>query len=111
MTQMTYEQLCDANAKLADQLAAARHEIIVQRAVSLNGYQIRRLWDFVDSEDEAEVEVVYVDHERPDGNSKEGEMMPVGVYAWFKDYPEEGSLYLPEEPEVTAVDGGSEHGG
>jgi hypothetical protein len=67
-------------------------------SISLNGYQIRRLWDFVDAEDEAEIEIEYVDYERPDGNS-DGEIMPAGLYAWFRDYPDEGSLWLPETPE------------
>lgn len=81
-------------------------------SISLNGYQIRRLLDFVDSEDEAEVEIDYVDHERPDLNSNEGEMMPAGVYAWFRDYPDEGALWLPQTPEQhMSVDGGSADAG
>jgi len=67
--------------------------------VAINGYQIKRLLDFVDSDNEAELTLQYVDHERPDGNSNDGEVMPEGLYAWFSEYPDEGSLWLPETPE------------
>jgi hypothetical protein len=106
-TQLSAEQLCNMNARLADQLAAARFEIVLQRAVTLNGYQVKLLLEFVDSEDETEITVAYVDHERPDANSAEGEIMPAGLYVWCTDYPDEGSLYLPETPQA---DGDDERG-
>lgn len=64
----------------------------------INGYQIKRLLDFVDNDDESEVSLAYIDHQRPDGNSNDGEMMPKGLYAWYTDYPDEGSIWLPETP-------------
>lgn len=95
--------------EIVDELLRLRH------GLGINGYQIKRLLDFVDNEDESEVTLAYVDHERPDGNSNDGEMMPKGLYAWYTDYPEEGSMWLPETPEehmesVTPPSGGSEHG-
>lgn len=75
----------------------------LRTGLDINGYQIKRLLDFVDNEDESEVTLQYVDHERPDGNSNDGEIMPKGLYAWYTDYPEEGSMWLPETPEEHAA--------
>ncbi len=66
--------------------------------IRLNGYQIKRLMDFVDGEDETEVCISYCADEREDLSSP-GEMMPPGYYVWCADYPEEGSMWLPETPE------------
>lgn len=71
-------------------------------AFDLNGYQIKRLLDFVDSDDEAELSLAYFDEERDDLESPD-EKMPQGLYAWFTDYPDEGSMWLPETPQ--AMDG------
>lgn len=62
--------------------------------ITLTGYQIRTILDMVDAEDEAEITISYIDYDRPCVDS--GEVMPAGLYAWFTDYPDEGSLYLPE---------------
>jgi len=71
--------------------------------IHINGYQIKRLLDFIDGEDETPLTLDFVDHERPDGNSNDGEIMPAGLYAWFTEYPDEGSLWLPETPEEHAA--------
>jgi hypothetical protein len=70
--------------------------------ITLNGYQIKRLLDFVDSDDESEVTIDYIDHERPDANSSDGEMMPAGYYAWFPNCPDEGALLLPLDAKASA---------
>lgn len=66
-------------------------------AFDLTGYQIQRLWDFVDGDVESELSLAYFDEARPDLEDPE-ETMPAGLYAWFTDYPDEGSLWLPESP-------------
>lgn len=69
--------------------------------IIINGYQIERLRDFVDAEPEAEV-TLGAFPERPDMET--GEKMPAGLYAWFADYPDEGSIWLPETPEDHMAD-------
>ena len=70
--------------------------------IHMTGYQIHRLWDFVDAEPDAQV-TLDVFPERPDLET--GEKMPAGLYAWFTDYPDEGSIWLPEnEDDHIAID-------
>lgn len=69
--------------------------------LGLNGYQIHRLWDFVDAEPEAEVTLGNFP-ERAD--MEDGTKMPAGLYAWFTDYPDEGSIWLPETPDDHMAD-------
>jgi hypothetical protein len=102
-----HEAICcaarDRIMRLTLQVRSLESRLASGPLMDINGYQIKRLLDFVDNENEAELTLRYVDHERPDGNSNDGEMMPKGLYAWYTDYPDEGSMWLPETPEEHAA--------
>jgi hypothetical protein len=78
--------------------------------IHINGLQLKHALDFVDQDDESELVIEHVDFERPDGNSPD-ETMPAGLYAWFYDYPDEGSLLLPESAVKTSVPPEDPHDG
>jgi hypothetical protein len=86
----------------------SRVETTVRRPgrIHINGLQLKHALDFVDQDDESELVIEHVDFERPDGNSPD-ETMPAGLYAWFYDYPDEGSLLLPESAVKTGCSGHS----
>lgn len=67
-------------------------------SVQITGWQVKHLLDFMDGEDEAELTLEHFAEERKD--SETGEAMPPGLYAWFTEYPEEGSLLLAEKTET-----------
>jgi hypothetical protein len=64
--------------------------------LTLTGYQIEQLADFVDGERDTELTLAHFPKRPPDADGNE---MPAGLYAWFSEYPDEGSLHLAEQPE------------
>jgi len=68
-----------------------------QQLAYLNGYQIKALLDFVDSEDDAELCIQWFRECPPDDD---GLAMPEGLWTYFAEYPEEGRIYLPETAEA-----------
>lgn len=61
--------------------------------LTINAYQLRQAIDFLDDGD-GELEFAWM----PAGTLLSGEPRPAGLYCWFKEYPEEGSLLLEESP-------------
>jgi len=58
---------------------------LVVNAVNINGEMFKGLKDIVEADDESELTLV-------EGVGHSGK----GVYAYFSDYPEEGSMFLGE---------------
>lgn len=87
----------DEPAHSTHEPTAAEVERVTLPLVTLTGWQVRHLWDFLDlsggdSDDESDVTVQWFDEQPPDAD---GEPFPAGYYAYFTEYPEEGRLYLP----------------
>lgn len=75
--------------------------------VTLNGRQVAELYDFMDLGAErthsltdgyvTDISIQWFDERPP----VDGLPSPAGYYAWFTEYPEEGSLYLDDQPSET----------
>lgn len=70
--------------------------------LTLNGYQLRSALEFIAPDgdaDQLESEVC-IQHGGGMAGS-DGEIVPVGLYCWMDEYPEEGSIFLSEGPGET----------
>ena len=61
---------------------------------TINGAQVKQLLEFIDDDDECEVEVEWL----PERTAYTGEKMEAGLYCWLTDYPEEGVMLLDPDP-------------
>lgn len=62
----------------------------------LTGFQIKNLAVMAADEDECSICIREFEESVDD---EDGEKMPAGLYAYYDEYPDEGRIYLPPEPE------------
>lgn len=77
----------------------------------LTGFQVKTLLDLLGGYDEDSAETELAIGPLPEHKDAEsGELRSAGLYAWFHEYPDEGSIPLPEAPDHGVPDYGSSDG-
>lgn len=66
--------------------------------ITLNGHELRNALQLATDDLETAISIQY----KQDGKDIDGEDAPAGYYAWYHEYPEEGSIRLDDEKSNTA---------
>lgn len=64
--------------------------------LNMTGHQAKAITEFCGGEFDTELTVGYFE---PAKDVETGEEMAAGLYVWLREYPEEGRVFLPIEPE------------